>query len=461
MNGLGAIPSNIGNALIEVAGYVVVITGKPGVGKTLLAQEVVRSVADSFLVLTSSENMTTYTTTLSRDIKDWKQRHVDVQYIRRTDDIDLQEKSLGEIMSILTGEDLDLGPFSTIVIDSWTDFLEPYDEIYKRSIEHFIVEASRREGKKMVLVTDFADESEINGSIYYTADAIVRLEKVRSERRTYRRLIVEKMRGIPLEQDEFMFTLHNGRFTFIPWYKHKYPAITIERDPLADPSRDRISTGSKSLDNVIGGGFQKGALNLVEVDTLAAPYLETVYIPFLSNQLQLGRPIIIILPEGWSPERFTHGLTHFVEKEVVEEQVVFFGRQALGRASNVRHIDDDPWKTLQEMRYESNQLARKFGDSTIEFFALDTLENKYGPAIAKGIIAEITAALPGTNTTTILILSRHQSIKSSSLPHSIHVAIQEMCGVIGVFGVNPRTGILALTPRLAGGFLDYDLIPVV
>ncbi|MHA1771732.1 MAG: RAD55 family ATPase [Candidatus Thorarchaeota archaeon] len=461
MNEYGAIPVKIIDALNRESGYVLVVTGGPGVGKTLFSQEILRSMPHSFLILTSSENMPIYVDALKVDMQDWERRHVDVRFTRSLLDKSTDGTSFQEQLSSLIGTPIDIKDASTIIIDSWTDFMDPFPPDQQDKFEHTLAETARDEGIKLVLVTDYKDEDSTDSSLFHTADSIVRLEKVRDEHRTYRRLIVGKMRGMPIEQDEFVFTLYGGRFTYIPWYKHRYPAITIEREPLPDPSHDRISTGSKSLDTIIGGGFYKGALNLVEIDSLAAPYLETIYIPFLSNQLQLGRPAIILLPEGWSPERFTHGLTHFVDRGVVEEQVVFFGRQALNRTSNVRHIDEDPWKTLQEMRYEANQLVRRFKSDAIEFFALDTLENKFGADIAKGMIAEITASLPGTQTATILILSRHQKIKSNALPHSVHVAIQQICGIIGIFGVNPRTGILALTPKLSGGFLDYDLIPVI
>ena len=119
----------------------------------------------------------------------------------------------------------------------------------------------------------------------------------------------------------------------------------------------------------------------------------------------------------------------------------------------MRAIDDDPWKTLQEIRYEANQLERKFDTEATELFSLDTLENKYGVTDIKGMIAEITASLPSTNRATISILGEQQGLKSGSIAYSIHLRVQELNGVLSVCGVNPRTNYLAVRPLLSKGFL--------
>jgi len=167
------------------------------------------------------------------------------------------------------------------------------------------------------------------------------------------------------------------------------------------------------------------------------------------------------LPEGWSPERFIHGLSHFVDAKRVEKQVVFFGRHVLGQHDNVRSIDDDPWKTLQEIRYEATQLEREFNTQATELFSLNTLENKYGTTDVKGLLAEISSALPTTQRTAVTILSKQQELKSGSIAHGVHLKVQELSGVLSIFGVIPRTNFLAVNPMLSKGFLDYELIPIV
>ena len=456
----GSIPPSIRDAIDSTSGYVIVVTGKPGTGKTLFVHEVFREFEDSLLILSNAESTSVSEKELASQPK-WSERHIIAHFWRSQKEGSLHEVPLHEQLANLLGVSSVSDIHNVVIIDSWTDFMMPVDAGYRYEVQQSLIFAARNEGKKLVLVTEGDWEEKYQRPLHHSADAIIRLKKLREDQRMYRQMTIEKMRSLPLKQDTFLFTLNNGRFTYVPWHVHQFPPITVEREPIKDPSPDRISTGNRSLDVIIGGGFQKGVLSLIEVENLAAPYLETIYIPFLSNHLQLGRPAVILLPEGWSPDQFTQGLSHFVEPKLVEDQVVFFGRHALGQHQNVRPIDDDPWKTLQEIRYEATQLERQFDTEATELFSLDTLENKYGVTDVKGMMAEITASLPATNRATVSILGEQQGLKSGSIAYSVHLRVQELSGVLSVCGVNPRTNYLAVRPLLSKGFLDYDLVPIV
>jgi len=456
----GEIPPSIRDALESTAGYVLLVAGKPGTGKSLFVREIFREFSNSFLIQSNAEAMGVGANDLS-SLPDWDERHAVAQYWREIQQESLHELTIGEQCSKLLGEDIPNIDRSIVIIDSWTDFLMPVQAENEYEILQSLIYSTRKEGKKLVLVSegDLCEPSIRH--LEHSADAVIRFDKLSENQRMYRQMSIEKMRSRSINQDTFLFTLNNGHFSYIPWHKHQFPPIMVQREPITDPSKEKISTGNQSLDGILGGGFQKGMLSLIEVENLAAPYLETIYIPFLSNHLQLGRPAVVLLPEGWSPDRFMHGLSHFVDAECVEKQVVFFGRQVLGNRENVRSIDDDPWKTLQEIRYEATQLEREFNTQATEFFSLNTLENKYGITDVKGIMAEITAALPTTQRATITILSKQQELKSGSVAHSIHLKVQELSGVLSIFGIIPRTNFLAVRPMLQTGFLDYELIPIV
>jgi len=460
MSAQGAIPPSIRDALEAKSGYVLLVAGKPGTGKSLFVQEIFREFQDSFLIQSNAEATSIIESDLST-LSDWEKRHVVAQYWREIKEESLHELSIQEQCSKLLGIDTPNIDKSIVIIDSWTDFLMPVKIDREYEILQSLIYSSQKERKKLILVSenDLGDRS--LRQLAHSADAIIRLEKLSENQRMYRQLSIEKMRSRSVGQDSFLFTLENGLFNYIPWHKHQFPPIMVEREPIPDPSKEKISTGNRSLDGILGGGFDRGMLSLIEVENLAAPYLETIYIPFLSNHLQLGRPAVILLPEGWSSDRFIHGLSHFVDSERVEKQVVFFGRHVLGKHENVRSIDDDPWKTLQEIRYEATQLEKQFNTQATELFSLNTLENKYGLTDVKGMMAEITAALPTTQRTTVTILSKQQSLQSGAIAHSIHLKVQELSGVLSIFGIIPRTNFLAVHPILSKGFLDYELIPIV
>ncbi|TFG32003.1 hypothetical protein EU527_11140 [Candidatus Thorarchaeota archaeon] len=460
MSAEGAIPPSIRDALGSETGYVIMVTGNPGTGKSLFVQELFRAYDNSYLISSDAEITTIAQIGLS-SLQNSQNRQTVAHYWRTIDSSSYHDLPLKKQFSKLLDGNEVCGDSSIIIIDSWSDFIMPISLERKYEIQQSLIYAAKNEGKKLVLVVEGDCNQHEVKPLDHSADAIIRFEKLHENNRMFRQMVIDKMRSRSVRQDKFLFTLDQGQFSFIPWYKHQFPPITVERDPIKDPSKEKISTGNKSLDAILSGGFERGTLSLIEIENLAVPYLETIYIPFLSNHLQLQRPAVILLPEGWSPDRFIRGLSHFVDEKCIEEQVVFFGRHAIGAYPNVRSIDDDPWKTLQEIRYEATQLERKLGTPATELFSLDTLENKYSVSDVKGMLAEITAALPSTNRATISILSQQQAMKSGSIAYNTHLKVQELNGVLSVYGVIPRTNFLAVRPLLSKGFLDYELIPIV
>ncbi len=456
----GAIPPLVAEVLKADRGYVLVVMGEPGAGKTLLAREIFRTFPESHLIITSSESVDEYRRSL-QSTEEWERRCTIVDQPGQLTSDTLRSNDLDVLLGTISAAEGEAIESPTIIIDSLTHLLGDYPPALQEDIQRALTSAARSGNRRLVLVADNAQDDQLRATLLRAADGIVSLTRMREEDRAYRVMRIHKLRGATVDQDEFLFTLHGGRFKYIPWYRHRFPAITIGREPIRDASKRHVSTGSRGLDNLLHGGFQKGMVNLIEIDSMTSPYVETLYIPFLSNQLQLGRGVVVVLPEGWSQERLVRGLSYFVEREAVNNQMIFFGRHYVSSSSNVRTLDDDPQRTLQELRYEVHQLARRFGQDVTQFISLDTLENMYGSHDAAGMMAEMAASLAETSTTTVAVLTRHQEVLCSRVPHTVHIVVRQLCGVIALYGSNPRTGFLVLTPRLETGFLDYDLVPVV
>ena len=81
MSARGAIPTIIRDILDKDTGYVLLITGDPGTGKSLLVQEILRIYDSALMVLTNNEDITP-TNGLVEQIPDWENRHFLVHYWR-------------------------------------------------------------------------------------------------------------------------------------------------------------------------------------------------------------------------------------------------------------------------------------------------------------------------------------------------------------------------------------------
>ncbi|MHA1290647.1 MAG: RAD55 family ATPase, partial [Candidatus Thorarchaeota archaeon] len=244
----GEIPPSIRDALESTAGYVLLVAGKPGTGKSLFVQEIFREFTDSFIVLSNAEA----TSFVESDISN--ERHIVAQYWREIQEESLHEFSVKEQCAKLLGKETQCVDSSIVIIDSWTDFLMPVPDERKYEILQSLIYAARKEGKKLILVYegDFRDPT--MHKLEHSADAIIRLEKLSENQRMYRQVSIEKMRSRSISQDTFLFTLNNGHFSYIPWHKHQFPPIMVQREPILDPSKEKVSTGNQSLDGILGGG---------------------------------------------------------------------------------------------------------------------------------------------------------------------------------------------------------------
>ncbi|MEM2141708.1 MAG: ATP-binding protein [Candidatus Thorarchaeota archaeon] len=452
---LGVIPPAIVRALESESGCVCLVVGRPGTGKSLLVMELFRKFPDSVIVVPAQDGRL-----IEVDSGRSESSQTRGRIVAFGTPIQRQTHGSSAIDSHSLVDTLCVSKHDAILVDSWDVMSIAIDPEERIGFLSELIRRAREQRKRLVLTVSSVSDAEMR-LLSHWADLVVRLRRSRTEGRVYRSLIIEKSRDMPIEQDTFLFTLHGGRFTHIPWYEHVYPPITIERTPIPDTSESRVSTGNRSLDRLIGGGIKRSGLNIFELDSLAAPYVETVYIPLISNHLQLGRPIVVVLPEGWSSRQFVEGLSRFVDRDLVRDRLVLFGRQYAGKSENYRILEPDPAKTLYEMRYEAHQLEKVLGEPAMFVMFLDAMENMYGASATNAVLAELTSLVQNSRQIAVAVLSKHQDLRVNSILHHLRLQVREICGVVSISGVSPRTGFLALRPLIAEGFLDYELIPLV
>ena len=150
MSKLGAVPPSITDALRSELGYVLVITGQPGTGKSLLVQEIFRDIPKSCMILTSAENYSSTSHLLEQSIPDWNERFI-VSKFWETKNLEFDKKlSLCEQFTSLLGFDVSEKKSDLIIIDSWSDFIEPADNELRYELQQSLISAARAEKKKLI-----------------------------------------------------------------------------------------------------------------------------------------------------------------------------------------------------------------------------------------------------------------------------------------------------------------------
>ncbi|MBD3405241.1 MAG: hypothetical protein GF411_03780, partial [Candidatus Lokiarchaeota archaeon] len=137
-----SIPPNIGQALDSESGYIFVVSGKPGTGKSLFVQEIFRNVQDAFMVLTNTETPVTFNDEFETT-DHWKNRHTYANFWRNVfDEFDYDVPLIEQLEKLVGHESTNLGS-QHIIIDSWSDFLEPFPDQKRKKIEQSLIYAAR------------------------------------------------------------------------------------------------------------------------------------------------------------------------------------------------------------------------------------------------------------------------------------------------------------------------------
>jgi len=98
----------------------------------------------------------------------------------------------------------------------------------------------------------------------YLVDGVIELRREIIDEAVLRKMILHKLRGCSIEQPEYLFTLKDGRFRVFESFSYEPPEKPRLFEPLEDPDENHFSSGSRSLDEIFGGGFPKGSTVLLD-----------------------------------------------------------------------------------------------------------------------------------------------------------------------------------------------------
>lgn len=95
-----------------------------------------------------------------------------------------------------------------LVIDSW-DAIELFSKSkYGEGLTEEMIEFARKTDVKIIFVTEYYEQRRLD----YLTDAVINLEKKSFDGKTVRIINIEKMRGVEVSRDRYLFTLKGGIF---------------------------------------------------------------------------------------------------------------------------------------------------------------------------------------------------------------------------------------------------------
>ncbi len=177
-----------------------------------------------------------------------------------------------------------------IVLDSWDSLVNYAKKEERIKMEKTMVTVADTHDALLIFVSE---EPELNTTSYFV-DGIVTLSMEQYHSTRIRKMSIDKMRGVAVNNYTYLYTLLNARFTILPTlcdyrnftdidinrgYSGSYAGIDnaytdFREEEMSNSNRKgqdaytMIPTWSIDLDNLLGGGFKNGSSILLEVDPL-------------------------------------------------------------------------------------------------------------------------------------------------------------------------------------------------
>ncbi|RLF49354.1 MAG: hypothetical protein DRN20_02350 [Thermoplasmata archaeon] len=200
---------------------------------------------------------------------------------------------LPELETVYSAVEDNLPEKTVVIIDSIDALSEIYGierEVLVKTLQKDLVEGT---GANLVLIL----ESDKDASLDYFCDGVIHLNYRMADGRIVRMMNLLKLRGVPIQNPTYLFTLKDGRVTILP----KFIDIMNKgwmRRPKSKPTRDLsaglASSGIKDFDDIFGG-FSAGSVNVIEyADNVPTDYIDAIEREIITNFVEQGRGVIWI-----------------------------------------------------------------------------------------------------------------------------------------------------------------------
>jgi hypothetical protein len=364
-----------------------------------------------------------------------------------------------EIERIYEKVESNLPEKSMIIIDSVEGVTNKYsleNEELVTCIQKDLVEGSNAD-------VVFVLESREATNLEYLVDGVIRMTYEPLEGRRVRNVHLEKLRGTRILQPSYLVTLNDGRFNSFDAFK--FYSGDIRPWAVIPDSHNRYSTGTKDLDDLLGGGYSAGSYNVIEVDeNVSNEEYHSVVVPILLNFIAQDKGIFAVLSGGDHAETLKKDLGSFLPPGQFEDHVRiadYFTPKSESpyiMALGTRNKDDAlrTWKSNQEfLRGSENK-------PIMDFTGFDTLEYLRGGEVAIQHLLDAVAKIKISSDLGIGILKPGLRLTQEIMNMAdtyLKIITIDKCPCI--FGVKPKTLIYGIVNDLDRGTPNIRLIPII
>lgn len=449
----GSVPPEL-EAMLRRKGYILLVKGDAGTGKTNLALELMSILhADGDSVHISTR---TYPEKLAFQHALFPKlaAQPNLQFFS-TLEFDPTQFVVGHKVVSGLHELLSSMENPLVVLDTWEGISDYIPAEARMKVEQSLMAVLEETGSRLILVSE---HSEANTTLDQLADAILILHQKVIDDRRLRELEIRKLRGVPIRQDQYLFTLAGGRFRYLEPFTFRLPDETAVFRPLGN-TETHMSTGSRDLDALLGGGVPRGSTVLLEIRGDVS-FEAQVYVPLtaLLNFLATNNAVMMFPYSDFDPTRARLFATQFLPEDMYDANTRVFTTDRVEDPVAIKFSldmakDFDKW--LEVYASFKNQ-----GKIVWKLMALDTVENFYGQGVMDFLATIASRVAVNRDIQSILARPNLELTEKVANISQIHLVITTRYGTLVFYGVKPRTGFYGLQFSFANGYPEFRLIPL-
>jgi KaiC/GvpD/RAD55 family RecA-like ATPase len=388
---------------------------------------------------------------------------------RFLDLLTMKEEAAPVILEAIFREVGDVGA-KRLVVDSFSALAQSFKETREvRVLLHTILSRITRflGCTTLIIVESPYGEAKMGFGIEeFVADGIIVLGRSRLDGRILRELEIFKMRGTPTAEAWAVYTLKDG-FHVYPPFKPKPADKPCRFKPQPDKEKF-FSSGSPDLDAMLGGGYPRGSLALIEIDEhVTTLQYHLIVAPTAWSFAAQGRGVIIIPSAGVDPnllrERAEEGgfamdeinsLLRVCVKDYpgikLEPYIVAFKGESL--------IED-----YERYINVERELRERTEQPILHITGVDMLIDIYGVKETLSAIRTYAARMRETGDLGIILLKPGypRLAKILGATADTHLKITREHGSVLVYGVKPRTNLHILEMDTSKGYPMPKLTPII
>jgi len=369
------------------------------------------------------------------------------------------DSDLPELERIYNRVESQLPKQMCVAIDSIEALAEKYGIPEGRIISMLHKDLVENTNTYLVIVLEKYENVELD----YYVDGVIRLEHAELDGRTFREVVIQKLRGCETRHHRYLYTLTAGRMKTFGPYDIQFPAAGATWPAPETKVKGRLPTGSPHLDAILGGGLMAGAVNLLEVDrAVPSEAVQLFCMGPVLNALSGGQGVVWLPSREFAPamlphlvDRYTGGADNKGRLRVVE----LYPTEGDSMDPYLLGVEGEPignYLKWDVMRFSFQNVS----GPTLNIMSYDALESVSGKVVDDMRDYYTDLRQSGNVDLTIARASVRSTDRLADIAQQ-HLKLCKVHGALVLYGERPHTELMHFDIDGSEGVPRLSLTPIV